>query len=450
MNTRPPISRLLCISSSVVNRWAHRPAVACGLLLALSAGAAFSQMTIDKNGNAVNGTPGATVDRRFQQIKPTNVPLTNSTLDAKTRLELIRLLDSEQGFAMRPLPKGHKGLTLEANGKLEPAGEEYLNMVTSAGLSAKPGERVVITDIKFDKNKIAFMLNGGPDAKHRFLRHIQIGAGGGMTSPVVQDDGQEATGARLTLVFKDHVPELTASDVKALLNPLISFDLKTPIQAFTDTLPPELKQAILDHRVLVGMSTEMVLFAMGQPESKTREIEGQMPFEEWIYGKPPKPVQFVRINGNRVIRTEIAKIGEAPQIFDKDVVDGMMRTDGTALSPERAPRTIAMGDTTVDTNRQAAPAPPSLHKEGDAPPVDQQRNPNGLGTMKPVQFPKQKADEYPDASHLPRSPQTADADGAKAPVAPASATAPPSSTGPSAPATLPAKPGPPEPEPDHD
>ncbi len=46
-------------------------------------------------------------------------------------MELIRDLQSEQGFAMRPFPRGHKGLTLVANGKLEPAGEAYLNMVIS-------------------------------------------------------------------------------------------------------------------------------------------------------------------------------------------------------------------------------------------------------------------------------------------------------------------------------
>ena len=84
---------------------------------------------------------------------------------------------------------------------------------------------------------------------------------------------------------------------------------------------------------MVGMSTEMVLFSLGPAGRKTREMDGQMPFEEWIYGKPPKDVQFVRINGNRVIRLEVAKIGETPQIFTKDEVEGLMRTDGTPLAP---------------------------------------------------------------------------------------------------------------------
>ena len=212
---------------------------------------------------------------------------------------------------MRPFPRGHKGLTLVANGKLDPAGEAYLTMVTANGLSAKPGDRLVITDVKIDHSKMVFELNGGPDASIASCATFRS-ALVPTVNPVVPDDGQEPAGARLTLTFKDHVPELTGKQVEALLAPLISFEVKTPIQAFTDTLPPKLKEAILDHHVLVGMSTDMVLFAKGQPQSKIREMEGQMPFEEWIYGKPPSDVEFVRINGNRVIRVEIAAVGKEP------------------------------------------------------------------------------------------------------------------------------------------
>ena len=291
----------------------------CVLLALLAAGSTAAQViTVDtRTGAVTNGSsgPAATVDRRYQQIEPTHVPLTRSELDAKTRLELIRLLQAEQGFAMRPFPRGHKGLTLVANGKLEPYGEGYLNMVVSEGLSAKPGDRVVLTDIKFDRSKMVFDLNGGPDRKHRFLRHVQIGMGPTM-NPVVQGEDQEPVGARLTLAFKEHVPELTGAEVKALLTPLISFDVKTPIEGFTDTLPPKLKQAILSHHVMVGMSTDMVLFAKGQPETKSREMEGQMPFEEWIYGKPPKDVEFIRRNGNPGDPAwRLPKIGEKPGDF---------------------------------------------------------------------------------------------------------------------------------------
>jgi hypothetical protein len=368
------------------------------LLAGLFVDPAFSQViTIDTTGRATAPGQEGTVDRRYAQIKPTTIDLPKDVLDPKARLELIRFLQADQGFAMRPFPRGHKGLTLVANGKLEPAGEAYLSMVTTEGLAAKPGDRLVITDVKIDHAKMIFQLNGGPDAKHRLLRHVEIGAGPAM-NPVVQDgEPQDPLGARLTLSFQNHIPDLTGKQVEALLAPLISFEVKTPIQAFTDTLPPVLKEAILDHNVLVGMSTDMVLFAKGQPQNKIREMDGQMPFEEWIYGKPPSDVEFVRINGNRVIRVEIAQVGKPPVVFTKDVVEGMMRTDGTPLTPEEEKRTAKLGDVQRDPDKQAPASPPSLRNPGETLPSDQTNKDSRVGVMKPVQFPKQEPDDEPNA-----------------------------------------------------
>ena len=400
---------------------------------ALMAIPAAAQITVNTKTGAVtndsNGKVVSNVDRRFQQITPTSVTLSNVEINPRTRIEIMRLMQAEQGFAMRPFPRGHKGLTLEANGKLEPAGEAYLNMVTNQGLSSNPGDRLVITDVRIDHNKIVFDLNGGPDAKHRFLRHVQLGTGPSM-NPVVQGDGEQVTGSRLTLTFAKTVPEMTGSDVKALLAPLISFDVKTPVQAYTDTLPAKLKEAILDHHVLVGMSTDMVLFAKGAPESKSREMDGQMPFEEWMYGKPPNEVDFVRINGNRVIRVEVAKMGVEPVVFTKDEVEGLMRTDGTPLDPAAEQRVAKVGDVQRDPNTQAPTAPPSLRNPGESLPQDDPKN-QSVGTMRPVQFPKPKTDPQPGANP----------DG-EPDAAPASQPAAPEGTQPAKPSTpAPASPG---------
>jgi hypothetical protein len=371
-------------------RW-QSAGVATGFILTvllLSGAAAAQVLTIDTSGKG-SGTAAGPVDRRYQQIQPTHVELSKTEMSTKSRLDLERLMQSEQGFAMRPFPRGHKGITLLANGKLEPAGEPYLNMAISEGICAKPGDRVVITDIRFDRNKIIFALNGGPDFKHRFLRHIEIGGDPNYSNPVVPDEA-DPTGARLTLSFKDHVPDLTGAQVKALLAPLISFDVKTPVQAFTDTLPDALKEAILSHQVWVGMSTDMVLYAKGQPVTKVREMDGQMPFEEWIYGKPPQDVDFVRINGNRVIRVEIAKPGQPMEVLTKDVVEGLMRSDGTPVIAAANTRTVEEGDAEKDPNRQAPDAPPSLRGPGDTPsPDDRSQN---TGVMRPVQPAKPHTD----------------------------------------------------------
>jgi hypothetical protein len=366
----------------------------CAVALLCGCAALAAQViTVDTSGKG-KATANGPIDRQFAQVTPTKVDIPKTELDPKTRLMLIREMQSEQGFAMRPFPRGHKGLTLEANGNLEPAGESYLNTVVSQGLSARPGARLVITDIKIDKDKIIFDLNDGPDAKHRFMRHIQIGVGPEMGDPdidptLANQDG-EPSGSRLTLTFHDHVPELTSQQVKALLAPLISFDVKTPIQAFTDTLPKELKDAILNHKVLVGMSTEMVRYAKGQPQNKSREMDGQMPFEVWIYGTPPDEVDFVRINGNRVIRVEVAKTGEPVRVFTQDVVSAMLRTDGTpVMTAQTKTRTIREGDVEIDPDKQAPAPAPSLRNPGEQIPTDQQTT----GVMRPVQMPKPHTDD---------------------------------------------------------
>ncbi|MGB6689418.1 MAG: hypothetical protein WBE76_16415 [Terracidiphilus sp.] len=395
---------------------------ACGAAVFLAAVPVAAQITIDtRTGTVTNGTSGpvGTVDRRYAQIVPTHVQLSKTPLDAKTRQELIRLMQSEQGFAMRPFPKGHKGLTLNANGTLDPAGEGYLQMITAQGMCAKPGDRVVLTDVQVEHNKILFQINGGPDRKHRFLRHVEIGTGP-MMGPVTQGDDPDPTGARLTLAFKGDVPDLTGDQVKQLLAPLIEFGVKTPVEAFTDTLPPKLKNAILGHQVLVGMSTDMVLFAKGQPNNKSREMDGQMPFEEWIYGKPPEDVEFVRINGNRVIRVEIAKIGKDPIIFTTDEVEGLMRTDGTPLEAKNTTRTVDSGDVERNADTQAPAPAPSLRNPGEKLPQDDDKD-NSVGVMRPVQFPKQKQDD--DSTQQPGSTQPGTTQPA-ATTAPASTNAP--------------------------
>ena len=402
--------------------------LALGAFLSASLSAA-QVLTIDTSGKGPV-TANAPVDRQFMQIAPTHVALSKTPLDPKTRLEIVRIMQAEQGFAMRPFPAGHKGLALTANGDLNPAGEAYLNMAISNGLSVKPGGRVVVTDVKVDHNKIIFDLNGGPDAKHRFLRHVQIGMGPDITNPVVADDGQEPVGSRLTLVFKGGIPELTGDQVKALLAPLISFDVKTPVQAYTDTLPKPLKEAILNHQVLVGMNTEMVMFAKGEPVNKIREMDGQMPIEIWMYGRPPETVEFVRINGNRVIRVEVAPIGQPMQVFTTDVVTPMLEGTPAAVEAENANvHIIHEGDVQRDPNKEAPAAPPTLAAPGEKLPT---QNNSSVGQMKPVHFPKQQPDNQPGANPDDQQPaaQPASGGGAGGPQQPAGQPAPAAQTPP--------------------
>jgi hypothetical protein len=321
-------------------------------------------------------------EARFLSFTPTDVALPAKPANESTRFALERALEAEQGFAMRPLPLSSHGLVLHANGELLPKGSAYVNELNAKGVSAKPGDRVSVTMIRFKPDRLILDLNGGPDYKHKYLRHVEIG-GGTMSAPMAQQEA-EPVGSRLTLVFEHGVPDLSGDQAKELIAPIVGFGVKSPAEAYSATLPPKIRKAVLEHHVLVGMSPEMVLHTMGQPEQRMRERDGQTPFEEWIYGAPPKHVEFVRFNGNRVIRVADADVGQTPQVRAENEMG-----DYWEAHPDTSnQRVVKLGDQT-DTDREqqnSNPAPPSLRRPGETLPSDK----TGTPTSQPVQFPTDK------------------------------------------------------------
>jgi hypothetical protein len=333
----------------------HRWALFTGLIL-LTAPFASSQVF-------VVGEKTATADISTS-FTPTNLPLPTDKLGERGRRELVRNLEAEQGFAHRPLPIGV--ITLKANGELSPGGEKYREMIYQKGQAAAPGDRVVITALNIKGDQIVLDLNGGPYAKHRFLSHIQFN-----DNPVAATTGESPMGSRITLVFPGGVPDISAPEVKALLEPVVDFGVKSGDQAYADTLPPKVRNAIAAHEVLVGMNHRMVLASLGAPESKVREQQSGdangTRYEEWIYGHVPQTVRFVRFVGDRVATVEIAALGKPLEIHDKNELEEGEMPSNT--------RQIAMGDRVPgkdDEEGTAAPAPPSLRRPGEAAPANAQ------------------------------------------------------------------------------
>ncbi len=322
------------------------------------------------------------IEGRFLQFQPTHVELPKMHAGPFTWDNLQRTLASEQGYAMRPLPLASQGLDLVANGPLTPSGSDYVTELNSKGISARPGDRVTITKITFHRDRLILELNGGPDVPHKYLRHLQIGAGGGMV-PMARDNGEQATGSRLTLFFPGGVPNVTGAQVKELIAPVVGFGEKSPLEAYVETLPPFLKKAILDKHVLVGMDSDMVLHAVGAPAQKMREEADGRPFIEWIYGVPPEKSEFVRLQHDRVTRVEDAAVGTSPVVRTANEVGNYWETDGKGSNE----RLVKLGDQSeADRVAQNAPthAPPSLRKPGETLPSDKDTKQPKMG---PVQFP---------------------------------------------------------------
>ena len=302
----------------------------------------------------VVGEKTATADV-VTEFHPTHVPLPDGPLDERGRLDLIRNLEAEQGFAHRELPLG-AGIELLANGKMTPRDEEYKRMLYTKGLSASPGDRMEVSKLEFKPDRIVIDFNGGPYAKHRILSHISLN---GMQ---LAQQGPIATGCRVTLIFEGGTPEVTAAEVKSLLDPLVDFKAKTSAEAYADTLPLKVREAVEAHEILVGMTRRMVLASLGEPHTKHREHTGSddsPTYEEWIYGVTPKPIQFVRFQNDRVVRLEIAELGKPLKIFEKNQI-------GAERGPTLEARTIVNGDqhNGTDAGRNGGP-PPTLRRPGD-------------------------------------------------------------------------------------
>jgi hypothetical protein len=293
---------------------------------------------------------------------PTRVELPSTPITERGRRELVRDLEAEQGFAHRALPLGDD-LVLVANGNLKPGGDAYKEMLYKKGESAAPGDRVAITTVTVKADRIIFDLNGGPYLKHRFLRHIEFD-----DMPVVANDGAQVTGCRVTLMFEGGLPEISAPEVKALLDPIIDFGVKTSGEAYADSLPDFLKDAIKHHDVLVGMNRKMVLAAMGAPLSKVRELvpgSNDRHYEEWIYGQVPQTVHFVRFEGDRVTQVRTAALGQPIATRTENDMQGYLDPEDT--------REIAMGDGKPANGDTGATRPPTILKAGEVAPGSSQQ-----------------------------------------------------------------------------
>ena len=240
-------------------------------------------------------------------------------MSKQTRMDLIRGFQSELVYIRTAFPMGKKGLTVK-DGVISPSGQELRQMLAMWGPSVKPGDEARITGIEIKNALIHFEINGGPVKKPKWYQRIQVGMDGASAPVVPSDANANPRGSYVDLVFDHYVPELDPQQLKNLLHPVFDFNAKSALEAYLDTVPPKIKEAIKNHQVLVGMNRDMVLYAKGKPPKKVREKDGDTEYEEWIYGEPPQDVDFVRLVGDEVVRVETMKVdGEKIVRTEKEV-----------------------------------------------------------------------------------------------------------------------------------
>jgi hypothetical protein len=308
------------------------------------------------------------------------------------RMFLIRDLSSERVFIRRVFPMGTKGLTIK-DGVVKPDEAEVQQMIAKWGPAVRPGDAARITAVLFKgDNRIIFEINGGPKKKKKWYEHLQIGGAGASVTPTdpTQEPSLNPRGSYVELVFDKYVPDLTTEQVKEMLRPVFDFSAKSAAEAYIDTLPAKVKEAIKDHQVLVGMNREMVVYAKGRAPRKIRERDGNVEYEEWIYGEPPKDVEFVRFVGDEVVRLEIMKVDGEKIVRTAKEIDLPKPALAQQQAPEQPPASSQERPTLRRPGEQpieqpgaapASPKRPRLPGEPTGPTAPPQAPPGGTSPL---------------------------------------------------------------------
>ena len=295
------------------------------------------------------------------------IPADAPRMSKQTRYEIIRDFETQIVYARAFFPMGAKGIKLQ-DGLTSPTGPELQQALALWGPAVKPGDPAHLSFVQIKDNHIHFDINGGPVHRRKWYNHIQIEGASGQQVPLTPNEAPpNPHGTYLDVYFDKYVPEMTAQQLRALLFPVLDFNARNKEEAYLDTVPPKVKEAIQAHHVLVGMNSEMVLHAKGKAPKKVRERDGETEYEEWIYGEPPQDVDFVRIVGDEVVRVETMKVGgqkivrtEKEVILEKPDKDTEARKEQEDR-PANAPSLRRPGEDSEDVPKPAdgpSPVPP--------------------------------------------------------------------------------------------
>jgi len=309
------------------------------------------------------------------------IPANAPRMCRETHLQIIRDFETQLVYARTPFPMGTKGLQLK-NGTTAPNGPALQQLMALYGPSIKPGDPARISYVRIKDNFIHFELNGGPVRRQKWYQRIQIEGANGNSVPLSNNESvQNPHGSYLDVYFDKYVPEMSAAQLRDLLYPALDFKAKSKEEAYLDTVPPKVKQAIQAHHVLVGMNTEMVLHAMGKAPRKVREKDNGVDYEEWIYGQPPQDVDFVRIVGDEVVRVETMKVGGQKIVrTEKEVILDKPKEEEAKteqeVRPANAPSLRRPGEDSQDVPKPTDSVGPAPLPPPPPPPID---GPGGQG-----------------------------------------------------------------------
>jgi hypothetical protein len=224
-------------------------------------------------------------------------------LTLEDRVELTRGLSSEYANAKVLLPRAKKPLEFNAEAGTYDK-KEWSAIAKESGPAARTGDTVQITKIIPYDDHIVMEINGGFKGGQKWYHGVQVTGTMGNTVPIGNNDSNAPGGTSIVVQFHKSIEGMKATEIKKLLAPVLDFDRHSVTEIYSETLPPEVRQAIKDKHVVVGMDRDQVRMALGQPFHKERETKDGVDLEDWVYGTPPGKIVFVTFNGEKVIKVK--------------------------------------------------------------------------------------------------------------------------------------------------
>ncbi|HTS64212.1 MAG TPA: hypothetical protein VMH28_19455 [Candidatus Acidoferrales bacterium] len=253
-------------------------------------------------------------------LSPGLLPAGNK-LTWEDRVELVRGLDAEYATVKVTLPRSRKALEFNADGTYDRGA--WTSVSREGGPAARTGDLVQVTKVDIEDDRIVLQINGGYRGGRKWYQGVQMSGGmGGAQVPVNQggNDSNAPGGTSIAILFHKPLEPIKALDVKKMLAPVLDFEKHSATQSYIDSLPTDMQVAIKDKRVVVGMTREEVVMAIGRPQHKSRETKDGLETEDWVYGTPPGKITFVTFNGEKVIKVKDSYAGLGEQVGDPKVV----------------------------------------------------------------------------------------------------------------------------------
>jgi len=206
-----------------------------------------------------------------------------ASVSKKTEANFERVFLGKDVKSLLDMPAYKEGIDLYVNPKSEKRLDErgidmkdLSKFLKDKGVGVERDEWVTITEVKVDNDRIEVQLGGGGEGRGASKNAEKKGAG-----------YKRAGGSRINFRFSR---DLTDADIQVdaflpLLNRVLDTS-KIRGVAIPKDLPPEIQEAIRAGDVVQGMTYQMVLTSMGEPDQKKLEDGSDDNLREtWFYLK---------------------------------------------------------------------------------------------------------------------------------------------------------------------